>query len=132
MGMGSSFRLLDHPSDVGFEALGSTWEELLDGSVRALAAVQTGGSIPAAADRRAHGVVDDDPESALVSVLESCVALLDAEDWLAVGVVDGELAGVPLTDVEREVGTHVKAITWHQLKVEQTTEGWRAVVYVDL
>jgi SHS2 domain-containing protein len=131
--MGSSFRLLDHPSDVGFEARGATWEELLDAAVQALAAIQTGGSLPAAADRRPHGVEDQDPEGALVSVLEACVALLDAEDWLAVGVRGDELLGVALTDAEREVGTHCKAITWHQLAVERTAEGgWRAVVYVDL
>jgi SHS2 domain-containing protein len=130
--MGASFRLLDHPSDVGFEATGATWEELLDGSVRALAAIQTGDAIPAPVDARPAPVDSEDPESALVGLLEACVARLDAEDWLAVGWRAGELAGACLSDAEREVGTHVKAITWHQLAVERTEQGWRAVVYVDL
>jgi SHS2 domain-containing protein len=40
--------------------------------------------------------------------------------------------GTQLSDAEREVGTHVKAITWHQLAVGRDANGWRAVVYVDL
>lgn len=130
--MGASFVLLDHPSDIGFACEASSFEELVGAAVEALATVQSGGALPAPVEEREHGVDDGDPESALVGVLEACVALLDAEDWLAVGVSGGRLAGAPLDAAAREAGTHVKAVTWHGLRVERRGDQWRATVFVDL
>jgi SHS2 domain-containing protein len=69
-----------------------------------------------------------------VDVLEQCLVWLDTEDWLATGVdAAGEnLVGTPLSEEARETGTHVKAITWHQLAVAQGEAGWSATVFVDL
>jgi SHS2 domain-containing protein len=127
----SGYRIVEHPSDVGFELWGATFPELADAAVRALAAVCTGGQLPPAVDERPAPPISPD-EAGLVALLESCLVELDAEDWLAVGYRDGHLVGAPLPADARENGTHVKAITWHHLGVEQRAEGWRGSVVVDL
>ena len=42
------------------------------------------------------------------------------------------LYGERLDHARHEVATEVKAITYHQLKVEQTADGWLAEVVLDL
>jgi SHS2 domain-containing protein len=126
-----SYRLIAHPSDVGFEASGATLDELLDASVAALAEIESGGPPPAGTETRPVAAAGT-PEERLVGTLEACLVCLDVEDWLAVGFADGALRGLPLTAEARAEGTHVKAVTWHQLRVEQRADGWHATVFVDL
>lgn len=125
------YRVVEHPSDVGFEAWAPSFDALLDAAVAALADIETGGVAPSGTERRPV-VVDGEPEDRLVRLLEECLILLDTEDWLAVGFADGALRGEPLSPDARAAGTHVKAVTWHQLAVEQRADGWHATVFVDL
>lgn len=127
-----SYRIVEHPSDVGFELEAETLPALLDAAVRALADVCTGGDPPPPTESRPAPALDGEPEPDVVRLLEACLLELDADDWLAVGYRDGELLGAPLAAEARANGTHVKAITWHHLSVAQTPDGWRATVFVDL
>jgi SHS2 domain-containing protein len=125
------YRIVEHPSDVGFEAWGASYEDLVDASIAALAEIESGAAAPAGTEQRPV-VLEGPPEERLVRILEQCLVLLDTEDWLAVGLTDGSLRGEPLSDEARAAGTHVKAVTWHHLKVAQDADGWRATVFVDL
>lgn len=40
--------------------------------------------------------------------------------------------GEPMDGQRHEMDVEIKAVTWHGLRVEQTTEGWLAEVIVDL
>ena len=82
-----------------------------------------------------------DPESLLVNWLSELLYLHDAEGWLFREfefrrLEDGDV--VSIARGERfERSRHplkllVKAITYHQLALERTPEGWRAQVYVDI
>ena len=105
--MSATYAILAHPSDVGFsvESQGTgpkSFIALLDGAVRALADIETGGHIPAPTDERplreAHP--EAAPDDRVVDVLEQCLVWLDTEDWLAVGVSeDGKkLHGTELSE----------------------------------
>ena len=124
--------IVEHPADVGFTATGATFLELLDEVVAALAEVESGGDPPAGTELRPLPDLNGEPEDTLVRVLEHCLFLLDTEDWLAVGVSDGALCGDALSADARAAGTHVKAVTWHQLAVVQNAHEWHATVFVDL
>lgn len=139
--MSATYAILAHPADVGFsvESQGTgpdSFIALLGGAVRALADVETGGHVPAPTDERPlrEAYPDAAPDERVVDVLEQCLVWLDTEDWLATGVSeDGKkLLGTELSEEAREAGTHVKAITWHQLSVVQDASGWKATVFVDL
>lgn len=129
---GRGHRIVAHPADVGFEAWGPDEAALHDAAVRALADVVTGGAVPAATEARPLEADGAALEDRLVRVLEACLVELDVDDWLAVGVGGEGLVGAPLPAEARAGGTHVKAVTWHGLRVERDGEMLRAWVILDL
>lgn len=134
--MSAQYRIVAHPSDVGFEAEAEDLRSLIDTSIRALADIETGGQIPDRTSERPLRPPDPaaSAEERLMEALEQCLFWLDAEDWIALGVSeDGRaLLGCELTEEARAEGTHVKAITWHHFEVREGPQGWSAVVFVDL
>ncbi len=135
------FRILEHTADVGFEAFGSTREETFANAARALIdlmvdldAIDPGEDIIV----RIEGA---DPESLLVNWLSELLYLHDAEGWLFRDFEIQNLRDDSLVAIARgekfqrsrhQVKLQVKAITYHQLALERTPEGWRAQVYVDI
>ena len=135
------FRILEHTADIGFEAFGSTREETFANAARALIdlmvdldAIDPGEDISV----RVEGA---DPESLLVNWLSELLYLHDAEGWLfrdfeIQNLRDDSLAAIARGEKfqrsRHQVKLQVKAITYHQLALERTPEGWRAQVYVDI
>ena len=77
----------------------------------------------------------------VVGLLEECLYLLDAHDWIATGAHAGQLGeqGLDITldgalfePADFADGVHVKAITWHQLAVEQGPRGFEVTVFLDI
>jgi SHS2 domain-containing protein len=135
------FRVLEHTADVGFEAFGSTREEVFANAARALFHLVVDLDSVEARKRVNVRVEGTDQPSLLVDWLSELLYLHDAEGWLfsdfRVGLVgDNELVaearGEKLDPVRHQMKLLVKAITYHQLVLEQTPEGWRAQVYVDI
>ena len=48
------------------------------------------------------------------------------------GRLTATVRGEPLDEARHETHLHVKALTYHGLRVEQTDDGWRAEVIVDI
>lgn len=135
------FRVLEHTADIGFEAFGATREEVFANAALALMClmVETESiQIKLELPLRTEG---SDLASLLVNWLSEILYRFDAEGW-----VFSEFKVIDLTDqalVARARGEKfdprrhpvkmlVKAITYHQLEVRETPQGWRAQVYVDV
>lgn len=94
------------------------------------------------ADRR-HDVLAlraDDTPTLLVDLMDEAILRLDADGELAValidpvvddGALDATLELVALADVDVH-GDPPKAATWHDLRLEETVDGWRGHVLLDL
>jgi SHS2 domain-containing protein len=135
------FRVLEHTADIGFEAFGSSREEVFANAARALfhIIVELESVAPAGAvNLRVEG---GDAPSLLVNWLSELLYLQDTEGWLFREFEFGSLSDKSLAAVARgeklDPARHhlkllVKAITYHQLRLEQTPTGWRAQVYVDI
>jgi len=135
------FRILEHTADVGFEAFGLTREETFVNAARALIylvveldAIDPREVVPV----QVHGA---DPESLLVNWLSELLFLHDAEGWLfrdfeILSLHDDSLRalarGEKFQRSRHQAKLLVKAITYHQLALEKTPQGWRAQVYVDI
>lgn len=135
------FRVLEHTADVGFEAFGQTREEVFANAARALMSiivdldtVAPASQVPVQAE--GSGLLD-----LLVNWLSEVVYLFDAERWLFRDFEVRSLTGRSISAVARgepfdpghhQVNLLVKAITYHQLALEETGDGWRAQVYVDI
>ena len=135
------FRTLEHTADVGFEAFGSTREEVFANAARALMSLIVDlETIEPRSELTLH-IKGPDPESVLVNWLSELLFLHDAEGWLfqefeIQSLHEGSLIaiarGEKLQRPRHQVNLLVKAVTYHQLVLEETPQGWRAQVYVDI
>jgi SHS2 domain-containing protein len=136
-----SFRILEHTADVGFEAFGSTREETFANAARALTHLSVDLDAIDPREEVTLQVQGTDPEDLLVNWLSELLYLHDAEGWLfrdfeILNLQDDSLSararGEKFHRSRHQAKLLVKAITYHQLALERTPEGWRAQVYVDI
>ena len=139
--MPGPFEILEHPADVGFVAYGRTLEELFENA--ALALLSLACELDRVEERlsRFLQATGSDTEALLYGWLSEVLAAADAEqlvfrraDVTSVGNgrVCGTLYGEVFDKTRHQAGTYIKAVTYHQLRVEQTPDGWRARVYLDV
>jgi SHS2 domain-containing protein len=135
------FQILEHPADVGFRAWGRTREELFENA--ALALFSLGCEIAAVAEKetRTIQVTGADLEMMLYAWLAELLAVSEGERIVfrrAVVAFDGARGlrgtayGEALDHGRHHSGTHIKAVTFHQLYVKESDDGWYAQVFLDL
>ncbi len=135
------FRILEHTADVGFEAFGETRQEVFANAARALFHLIVDLETIAPRQEASLSVQGSDPAALLVNWLSELLYLHDAEGWVfsdfAVHSIEEKSLAATARGERFDSGRHqakmmVKAITYHQLSLERTPEGWRAQVYVDI
>ncbi len=135
------FRVLEHTADIGFEAFGATREEVFENAARALMDIVVDLDSIALRQTVEVEVCGPDAPSLLVNWLSEILYWHDAEGWLfgkfeIHSLSDRSLAaqacGEKFDPARHQAKLLVKAITYHQLALEQTAEGWCAQVYVDI
>jgi protein archease len=135
------FRILEHTADVGFEALGRTREEVFVNAARALTDLMVDLEAIRPAQEVAIEVSSSSAANLLVDWLSEVLYRYDAEGWLFRDFAVTRLGDQALIAAARgekfdparhQIKLLVKAVTYHQLVLENTTDGWRAQVYVDI
>lgn len=138
------FTLLDHPADIGFIARGSTLEEMFANAAVALMAC--GFDLDTIAPREAVALhaTGADRETLLFNWLAEILYLSDAERWAFCAVevnklsegpprrVDGIGRGERFDKSRHRARTYLKAVTYHQLSIEQKDGLWQARVFLDV
>lgn len=137
----SRFRILEHTADIGFEAFGSTLVEVFENAARALATLIADPAMVEPGEEVHIEVQGADPPDLLVNWLSEILFQHDAERWLFHDfrveslddhAVTGIAWGEKIDQARHQTNLMVKAITYHQLSLQQTAGGWRAQVYVDI
>lgn len=135
------YRVLEHTADVGFEAWGATREEAFASAACALQDLMVDLTAIAPREEMVLRIEGEDAPALLVNWLSHILYLFDAEgrvfhDFKVQRLEDRALEAVAHGEkFDRALHTvklQVKAITYHQLALEQTPEGWRARVFVDI
>jgi len=135
------FELLDHPADIGFRVRAATLPALFAACARALVAIILDPVRIESRETVSIPGTGSDVESLLVNWLNEVLYFTDSRR-LALAFFDIH----SLTDAavectargeHRDPGRHesritVKGVTYHQLKVQQTPDGWVAEVFVDI
>ena len=135
------FEILEHPADIGFRAFGGTLPELFENAAAALLSiradpdeVEARQEVPIAADGADH-------ESLLVNFLSEVLYLVDGKqiafrrvrvDTLSETEIAATGLGEQHDPARHHVKLIVKAVTYHQLRIERTAHGWSATVYLDI
>jgi SHS2 domain-containing protein len=135
------FELLDHPADLGFRAYGASLEKLFANCAQALVHIILDASNIQAVQQVSLSAEGGDYESLLVNWLNEVLYYVDGK---RIALRTFDISQVSETRIEcsargeaRDPQRHppklaVKAVTYHQLKVRQTENGWMAEVYVDV
>ena len=135
-----SFEFIDHTADVGILISAPTPEGMFEVAALAFTELVTQvDSLNHSVERRIR-LHEDDMEALLVSWLQELLYLLDTEDLVfgrfQVKLQDFSMEatawGEVLDPEIHPIKTEIKAVTYHQLEVEQNDQGWRAKVIFDI
>lgn len=134
-----SFELLEHTADVGVRATGATLECCFEQATWGLASIM-GIDRPGEGNRADLDAAADDVGGLLVDWLNEVIYLHEAHDAAIAGVDVHSVAAGRATGslslarrgAEPAEGIQVKAVTYHQLRVEHTGEGVIAEVFFDV
>ena len=139
MGDTAGFEILEHTADVGVRGWGATVEEAFTQATLGLLDILGVWHPDLSGEREEISVEAHDLGALLVDWLGEILYLQDTRDVVVSGfevssVDDGRAGGwVELAPRPAEIeGTAVKAITYHQLVVEQRGESWIAQVFLDI
>jgi len=136
-----SYRLLEHTADMGIEAVAESREELFAQAAYGLLEILSGSLEAAAREERIVEVQATDQEELLVSWLNEILYLFETKRFQPVDfeveevgwtAMKARVRGEPFDPERHPVQREVKAVTYHQLKVERNDGHWTARVYVDL
>ena len=135
-----SHEVIEHTADVGVRATGASLAEVFIEAAHGLLEI-TGASAPTAASERVAISFEGAPDvgALLVDWLSEILYLQDARDLtiaeVGIDSIDAtRIEGYARVNPRSEVleGTAVKAVTYHQLVVEQRDGVWTAQVFFDI
>ena len=139
-----AYRLLEHTADLGIEVSAGTLEELFIESLRAMTDCITRLDRVGVDVTRELALVAGDLEQLMVNWLTEAIYLHETEGLvLADGDVEiersgdgwsltGRVSGEPFDLARHGLKVLIKAVTFHQLEVQQRDEGWTARVIFDI
>jgi SHS2 domain-containing protein len=134
----AGFEILEHTADVGLLATAPTVTGVFEQATRGMAQI-AGIWRSTTGDEHGIRVEARDREGALVDWLSEVLYLHDTRNIAltrvlvdAVGEtsVSGRIWSSPLDDADTAI--QIKAVTYHQLDVRETSEGWSATVFFDI
>jgi SHS2 domain-containing protein len=137
----AGFRILEHPADMGIEAYGANLGEAFEQAAMALTSIILD---PSNIEHRESRIIElsaSDHEHLLVKWLADVLYLYDGQDFvgkrfeirdLSPSHMRAEIFGEPFDPKKHKTRMDVKAITYHQILVEETPAGGRVRVYLDI
>jgi len=136
-----TYRIFDHTADMGMEISGKTLQALYANAGHAVFDVMTDLSRVRTAESRILKIEGMNREDLLVNYLREILYLFNGEKLLLkkciVTDIDaqrltGKVSGERFDSEKHRINKEIKAVTYHQLSVEQTPHGWRARVIFDV
>ena len=131
------YRILDHTADIGIEATAPDVPSLFSEAVRATAAVILDAAPADPSDRVPVAVEADDLGSLLAALLGEALWCFESSGRLPVeaDLEVSQTTAAGTLGVVKDItmgGPAIKAVTYHQLAVDRTDDGWRARVFFDV
>ncbi|MGB9927089.1 MAG: archease [Methanosarcina sp.] len=139
------YEYLEHTADAKFLAYGKTLEEVFENAALAMFNVMI--DTEKVSKEMASEIILDSPdlESLLIDWLSELLYLFEVEEVIFKDFEVEEIkqdkdgyslkawaSGEKFYPESHPFETEIKAVTYNQLKVEETSEGWEAQVVVDL
>ncbi len=134
------FRLRSHPADVAVEAEGTTFGDAAAAAANGMAAAMCE-RVPAGGERVRVEVTAESRSALLFEYLTELILQRDIRGVLPVDNtatvsstdtgyrLEGDTRGVPL---DRVNARDLKAVTYSEMSIEETNDGWRVYVVFDV
>jgi len=122
----SGYKFIDHPSDIGIEVKGKTHKELFLNAVSGMLSIISDSSNGREKIKKSLHLEEGSLEELLHSFLSEILWFIISERFLPLSVsinllekttLQAHLEGITITD--EEVKREIKAVTFHQLKIEK-------------
>jgi len=139
--MKKAFEIIDHTADVGIIAYGADVEELFSNAALALFSLITE---PDSVEEKLHldlEVISEDRDSLFVEWLNELIYLFDVKHILFSRFDIGSLThnklkatcyGEGFDPMKHKIKTGVKAATYHMLKLDKNSDGYKAQIILDI
>jgi len=136
------YRYIEHPSDVGFEAYGTTLEALFANAATAMYSFMTDVDEIETAEEREVTVKSEDLYSLMFDWLDEMLFLFESESLVmnkfdievdsADFKIKGKCRGGRFDPAKHESGIIIKAVTYNMMEVKKKNEVWHAQVVLDV
>lgn len=135
------YRIFDHTADLGIEIYGSDEKELFTNAAYALLDTMADMDRIEVYAKRRFAVGGSDWEDLLVNFLREILSLFNGEElllkefsisYINSHYVTGEAGGEVFNPEKHQIKMEIKAVTYHQVRVEQTPDGWKGRVIFDV
>jgi SHS2 domain-containing protein len=135
------FEILEHPSDLGIEAHGTSLKEVFRNAACGMMFVIAGSSVIEKRQQRSVFISATDREKLLVKWLAEVLFLYDAQQFLFSDVnfeilndttLNAWVLGEQYDSLRHYLKMDMKAVTYHQLSIENHGNNWTARVFVDI
>lgn len=132
----TQYQEIDHTADWAFRAYGSDLKELFENAAYAIFALEGALDAHSTLTREIH-VEAIDREAVLVNWLNELLFLQETkretyQKFEITKLSDTELDAVVHGAHTQPITKFIKAVTYHDLKIEQTENDWQATVVVDV
>jgi len=139
------FELIDHTADIGIKVWGPTLTELFENAARGMFVVMTGEGYAAQGSKAEKKLrIDknrDSFEEILVSWLSELLYIFNREkiyfndfriSSLNSNGMEAEARGVNIDLYQSNLYTEIKAVTFHNLKIEEDVNGFSCIIIFDV
>ncbi len=139
--MKRGWRVIEHTADTGLEMQGESLPQLFERAAEALFAQIVEAAPGAARHAENLSVVGQDWPDLMFNWLRELLYLWTGKERLVTAARIGQLSAyairarvhwVAYDPSVHRLGKEIKAVTYHQLRVEPTRSGWTARVYLDV
>jgi len=140
MNLGKDYEIFDHTADIGIKITGISLTEVFWKAIHAAADLLSGGIEIEPIIEKGFSVEEENIETAFVSVLEEVIYFFEKELFLpsqcSVNIekdmYEINLKGNIVSEEDVKNGTEIKAVTYHQLKIEKVDDKYQATVIFDV
>ncbi|MDA1315504.1 MAG: archease [Acidobacteria bacterium] len=137
----ADYEILEHTADIGFRATAATPAELFRNAARAMMAIAVDPETLSGDQERTVTVTGDGYPDLMVNWLSEVLYFFDSDefagrDFRVDEITENRLCATIIGE-PRDPQRHtweliIKAITYHQLKVEEVNGRWQAEVFLDI
>jgi protein archease len=135
------YEVFEHTADVGLHAYGSTLPELFIHAAQGMESLMVSPEQVDVQVSREIVVEGHDVVSLLIAWLNELVFLFDSEylifrqfeiESLTETDLKGRASGEPYDAQRHDLGSAIKAVTWHEATVDRTDVGYKARIIFDI